>query len=252
MDELRKRLSGKVAIITGAASGIGRATALLFGREGARVVVADIDEAGGQKAVSTIVDRGGEALFVLADVTVAADVQRMIHRAVETYGRLDILMNNAGIGHRVPVTECSEEDWDRVIAVDLKSVFLGCKYAIPVMVRQGGGTIINTASGAGLLGAPRSPAYSAAKGGVVILTKQIANDYARDNIRINAICPGAVDTPLMAVVYRDISEDLEEGKRIYESRLPRGKLIAPEEVAHTALYLASDELGFITGNPFFV
>jgi len=252
MDEPRKRLSGKVAIITGSASGIGRATALLFGREGAQVVIADINEAGGRRTVDAIRERGGEALFVFADVTVAADVQRMINGTVEAYGRIDILMNNAGIGHRVPVVECSEEDWDRVIATDLKSVFLGCKYAIPVMVRQGGGTIINTASGAGLLGAPRSPAYSAAKGGVVILTKQIANDYARDNIRINAICPGAVDTPLMAVVYRDISEDLEEGTRIYESRLPRGKLIAPEEVAHTALYLASDELGFITGNPFFV
>jgi NAD(P)-dependent dehydrogenase (short-subunit alcohol dehydrogenase family) len=176
MGQPEPKLRDKVAVITGAASGIGRATALLFGREGARVVVADINEPGGQDTVTAIRQSGGEATFVLTDVTVAADVQGMIQRAVEIYRRLDILFNNAGIGHRIPVHLCSEEDWDRVLAVDLKSVFLGCKYAIPAMIAQGGGTIINTASGAGLLGAPRSPAYSAAKGGVVILTRQIAND----------------------------------------------------------------------------
>jgi NAD(P)-dependent dehydrogenase (short-subunit alcohol dehydrogenase family) len=252
MDQPRKKLSGKVAVITGAASGIGKASALLFGREGAKVVVADIVEAGGCQTVEAIRAHGGEALFVRTDVTVAVDVERMVNHAVESYGRLDILFNNAGIGHRVPVTECTEEDWDRVIAVDLKSVFLGCKYAIPVMMRQGGGTIVNTASGAGLLGAIDSPAYSAAKAGVVVLTKQIATDYSRHNIRINAICPGAVDTPLMNVVYRTISDDLAEAKRIYESRLPRGRLLSPEEVAYTALFLASDESDLISGNPYFV
>ena len=252
MQEPSRKLDGKVSIVTGGASGIGRATALLFAREGATVVVADIDPVGGHRTVADLHQRGGQALFVPTDVTIASDVQRLIQRTVETYGQLDILFNNAGIGHRVPVHECTEEDWDRVIAVNLKGVFLGCKYAVQVMLEQGGGTIIHTASGAGLLGAPRSPAYSAAKGGVVILTRQIANDYARHNIRINAICPGAVDTPLMNVVYREISDDLQEAKRIYEERLPRGRLISPEEVAHTALYLASDEIGFITGNPFFV
>ncbi len=252
MIDLGRQLQGKSAVITGAASGIGRATALLFAREGAQVVVADINEAGGQVVADTIRAGGGEAIFIRADVTVEADVEHMLALAVETFGRLDILFNNAGIGHRVPVHECTVEDWDRVLAVDLKGVFLGCKHAARIMMAQGGGTIINTASGAGLLGAPRSPAYSAAKGGVVILTRQMANDYAQHKIRVNAICPGAVDTPLMNVVYREISDDLAEAKRIYESRLPKGKLIAPEEVAHVALYLARDDLGFITGNPFFV
>ncbi|MFC2046094.1 SDR family NAD(P)-dependent oxidoreductase [Chloroflexota bacterium] len=252
MNDLGRKLSGKATVITGAASGIGRATALLFAREGAKVVVADVDEVGGRQTVDEIGGHGGTALFAATDVTVADDVERMVSLAVETHGRLDVLFNNAGIGHRLPVHECSEEDWDRVIAINLKGVFLGCKYAVRAMMRQGGGTIINTASGAGLVGAIRSPAYSASKGGVVVLTKQMANDYAKHNIRVNAICPGAVDTPLMAVVYREISDDFEEAKRIYEARLPRGRLITPEEVAHVALYLASDESGFITGNPFFV
>lgn len=252
MDEPKPKLADKVALITGAASGIGRATALLFAREGAKVVVVDINQIGGQDTVETICQGGGEAIFVLADVTGAADAERMVKTAVETYGQLDILFNNAGVAHRASVDECSVEDWDRVIAINLKGVFLGSKYAIPVMKRQGGGTIINTASGAGLVGTVRSPAYCASKGGVVLLTKQMALDFARDNIRVNAICPGAVDTPLMEVVFREISDDLAEGKRIYEERLPRGGMLAPEQVAHAALYLASDESGFMTGNPFMV
>jgi NAD(P)-dependent dehydrogenase (short-subunit alcohol dehydrogenase family) len=252
MDERELKLADKVALITGAASGIGRATALLFAREGARVVVVDINQNGGQDTVETIRQGGGEAIFVLADVTSAADAERMVKTAVETYGQLDILFNNAGVAHRASVDECSVEDWDRVIAINLKGVFLGSKYAIPVMKRQGGGTIINTASGAGLVGTVRSPAYCASKGGVVLLTKQMAIDFARDNIRVNAICPGAVDTPLMEIIFREMSDDLAEGKRIYEERLPRGRMLAPEQVAHAALYLACDESGFMTGNPFMV
>jgi len=252
MDGLSKKLDGKITLITGAASGIGRATALLFGREGARVVVADIDVEGGNETVARIREAGGDGLLVRADVTVADDVERMIERTVQAHGRLDILMNNAGIGHRVPVHLCSEEEWDRVLDVNLKGVFLGCKYAIPAMIEQGGGNIINTASGAGLSPAPRSPAYCASKAGVVLLTKVIANDYAAYNIRANAICPGAVDTPLMNIVYREISDDLVEAKRIYESRLPRGRLLAPEEIAHTALYLALDDNSHLSGNPYFV
>jgi len=252
MEDRPKKLDGKSTIVTGAASGIGKATALLFAREGALVVVADINEDGGRDTVAAIRQQGGEAIFVATDVRVPSLVKGMVDAAVTTYGALDVLVNNAGIGHRVPVHRCSVEDWDEVIAVNLKGVFLGCKFGVEAMLRQGGGTIINLASGAGLLGAPRSPAYSASKGGVVVLTRQIADDYAKDNIRINAICPGAVDTPLMAVAYREISDDLVEAKRIYESRLTRGRLLAPEEVAHAALYLACDETAFITGNPFFV
>ena len=252
MEDRPKKLDGKCTIVTGAASGIGKATALLFAREGALVVVADINEDGGRDTVAAIRQQGGEAIFVATDVRVPSLAKGMVDAAVTTYGALDVLVNNAGIGHRVPVHRCSVEDWDEVIAVNLKGVFLGCKFGVEAMLRQGGGTIINLASGAGLLGAPRSPAYSASKGGVVVLTRQIADDYAKDNIRINAICPGAVDTPLMAVAYREISDDLVEAKRIYESRLTRGRLLAPEEVAHAALYLACDETAFITGNPFFV
>ena len=252
MEDRPKKLDGKCTIVTGAASGIGKATALLFAREGALVVVADINEDGGRDTVAAIRQQGGEAIFVATDVRVPSLVKGMVDAAVTRYGALDVLVNNAGIGHRVPVHRCSVEDWDEVIAVNLKGVFLGCKFGVEAMLRQGGGTIINLASGAGLLGAPRSPAYSASKGGVVVLTRQIADDYAKDNIRINAICPGAVDTPLMAVAYREISDDLVEAKRIYESRLTRGRLLAPEEVAHAALYLACDETAFITGNPFFV
>ncbi|MFZ5916486.1 MAG: SDR family NAD(P)-dependent oxidoreductase [Chloroflexota bacterium] len=252
MSERKKKLAGKVAVVTGGASGIGRASALLLASEGASVIVADIDEAGGRDTVQTIQERGGEATFVRTDVTVAADVERMIAAAVETYGRLDVLFNNAGIAHRAPVDECTEEDWDRVMAINLKGVFLGSRYAVPVMKRQGGGSIINTASGAGLVGTVRSPAYCASKGGVVLLTKQMALDFAQDNIRVNAICPGAVDTPLMDLILREISDDLGEARRIYEGRLPRGRMLAPEEVAHAVLYLASDESGFMTGNPFMV
>lgn len=252
MRAVQKTLEGKSTVVTGSASGIGKATALLFARQGARVVVADINEEAGRETVRAICEEGGQATFLRTDVREADDVKEMIDFAVQTYGRLDVLVNNAGIGHRIPVHRCTEEDWENVIATNLTGVFLGCKYGVQAMLRQEGGVIVNIASGAGLLGAPRSPAYSAAKGGVVVLTRQIADDYAQDGIRINAVCPGAVDTPLMDVVYREISDDLKEGKRIYESRLTRGRLLAPEEVAHAVLYLASDETAFITGNPFFV
>ena len=222
MRGVQKTLEGKSTVVTGSASGIGKATALLFARQGARVVVADINEEAGRETVRAICEEGGQATFLRTDVREADDVKEMIDFAVRTYGRLDVLVNNAGIGHRIPVHRCTEEDWENVIATNLTGVFLGCKYGVQAMLRQEGGVIVNIASGAGLLGAPRSPAYSAAKGGVVVLTRQIADDYAQDGIRINAVCPGAVDTPLMDVVYHEISDDLEEGKRIYESRLTRG------------------------------
>ena len=187
MRGVQKTLEGKSTVVTGSASGIGKATALLFARQGARVVVADINEEAGRETVRAICEEGGQATFLRTDVREADDVKEMIDFAVRTYGRLDVLVNNAGIGHRIPVHRCTEEDWENVIATNLTGVFLGCKYGVQAMLRQEGGVIVNIASGAGLLGAPRSPAYSAAKGGVVVLTRQIADDYAQDGIRINAV-----------------------------------------------------------------
>ena len=249
MDGRQPKLANKVALITGAGSGIGRATALLFAREGAKVVAVDIDDVRGRETVETIRQQGGEAVFVLADVTQATDAERMVNVAVETYGRLDILFNNAGISRRGSVETISEEDWDAVIGVNLKSVFLGSKYAIPVMKRQGGGVIVNTASGAGLVGVAGAARYCASKGGFVLLTKQMAIDYDRDNIRVNAICPPAVDTPPMEARFRE-SPNPAEAKRQYEAQLPRGRMLAPEEVAHSVLYLTCDDTSFLNGNPF--
>ena len=244
-----RRLEGKVAVITGAASGIGRATALLFAAEGARVVVADWDEANGERAVQEIRERGGEATFVRADVANPEDVQRMVAVALERYGRLDILFNNAGVeGEQAPTADCSLENWDRVININLRGVFLGMKYAIPAMLANGGGVIINNASVAGLVGVQGVPAYCAAKGGVVQLTRAAALEYARQNIRVNAICPGVILTPM---VERFIAGD-EERRRQFMALEPVGRFGRPEEVARLALFLASDDSSFCTGAPFII
>ena len=200
------RLEGKVAIITGAASGIGQATALLFAKEGAKVVVADLDEAGGNEVVEQINAGGGESMFVHTDVTVATDVQAMIKSTVDTYGKLDVLFNNAGIAMRLPVVDLPEEDWDRCVDINLKGVFLGSKYAVPEMIKNGGGSIINMASIYGLVGAPTRAAYVATKGGVANLTRGMALDYATDNVRVNCICPGFTETPLLAGVLKTEAE----------------------------------------------
>ncbi len=244
------RLKDKVALITGAGSGIGRESALLFAREGARVVVVDVDDEAGQETVRLIRENGGEATFVHADVSRAEDVRNMIAQAESMYGRLDILFNNAGIFHPKDgsVLETEEEVWDRVIDVNLKGVFLGCKYGIPALLRAGGGVIINTASFVALMGAAVSQiAYTASKGGVLALTREIAVEFARQNIRANALCPGPVETPLLAEL---LSDPARRQRRLVH--IPMGRFARAEEIAHAALFLASDESSYVNGAAFIV
>jgi meso-butanediol dehydrogenase / (S,S)-butanediol dehydrogenase / diacetyl reductase len=191
------RLQNKVALITGAGSGFGRASALLFSREGAKIAVVDIDRAAGEKTVELVREKGGDAFFLKADVSKAEDVEKMVNETIERYGRIDILFNNAGINPLGTVVDTTEETWNRTIDINLKGVFLGMKYTVPLMEKQGGGSIINTASINGLVGMFNEAAYDASKGGVVLLTKATALDFGTKNIRVNCICPGVADTPLM-------------------------------------------------------
>jgi len=236
------KLAGKVALITGAGSGIGRATALLFAREGAKIVVSDVIPQGGDETVDMIKKDGGQAVFAEADVARWADVQRMVQVALDTFGRLDILYNNAGImGKYIMTGDTPEETWDRIIATNLKGVFLGSKCAIPVMLRQGGGVIVNTASTAGMIGLPGLPAYCASKAAVIQLTKTMALEYADKNIRVNCICPGGITTPMAA------GYDADNPPPFKQSQAMR-RFGQPEEVAKVALYLASDDSSFVTGS----
>jgi NAD(P)-dependent dehydrogenase (short-subunit alcohol dehydrogenase family) len=240
------KLAGKVALVTGAGSGIGQAIALLFAAEGARVGVADFSEAGGNATVSQIRAAGGEAEFFRVDVSRSAEVKAAVDGALRRWGQLDILCNNAGIGVAATVVETAEEDWDRTLAVDLKGVFLGCKYAIPPMIARGGGVIVNTASVAGQVGVLNRAAYCAAKAGVVGLTKSVAVDYIGQNIRINAICPGTVDSPWIQKILSAQPDPVAERQRMVE-RQPMGRMGEPAEIAKAALYLACDDSAFVTG-----
>jgi NAD(P)-dependent dehydrogenase (short-subunit alcohol dehydrogenase family) len=240
------KLAGKAALITGAGSGIGEAIAVLFAAEGARVAVADVDQEGGERTAGRIRAGGGQAFFVPADVSRAADAERMVRETVARFGRLDILCNNAGIGVAAVCHETSEADWDRTMAVDLKGVFLGCKYAIPQLLAQGGGVICNTSSVAGQVGVLNRAAYCAAKAGVLGLTKSIAVDYAARGVRCNALLPGTVESPWIGKILAQ-QPDPEAQRRLMEARQPIGRMGRPEEIAAAALYLCSDDGAFVTG-----
>ena len=240
------RLGDKVAIVTGAGSGIGRATANLFAKEGAKVVVADIESSLGKETVEEISKNGGTAVQVVADVSKADEVRAMIKTCIANFGKLDILFNNAGIeGPRGLLWKMKEDDWNRVIDVNLKSVFLGCKYAIPHMKRTEG-SIINTASELGLVGSASHPAYSASKGGIIALTRSLALQCAPYGIRVNCICPGATETPLLV---RFVGEKQRERElRKVTQEIPLRRLGKPIDIAYAALYLASEESSFVTGS----
>ena len=240
-------LEGKVALVTGGGSGIGRAPALTFVRAGANVVVADVNAEGGEGTVSIVKGAGGEAIFVHADVSKAADVEAMIIKAISNYGRLDCAHNNAGVGggFRGPMHEYPEDDWDRVIGINLKGVWLCMKYEIPQMLERGGGAIVNTASILGLVGArDGSVAYDAGKHGVVGLTKKAALEYAQSGIRVNAVCPGFIRTPLLDSGL--INHPEREAQIV--ARHPIGRLGRPEEIAETVVWLCSDAASFVTGH----
>ena len=239
------RLKDKIALITGAGSGIGREAALLFAREGAAVVVVDLAEAPGRETTRAIEAAGGRALFVRADVSKAADAEGMVAAAEKAYGRLNVLFNNAGIFPAADgsVTGTDEEIWDLVMRVNLKGVFLGCKYGIPALLRAGGGSVVNTASFVALMGAATPQiAYTASKGGVLSMTREIAIEFARRGIRVNALCPGPVDTPLMAELLGDPSR---RARRMVH--IPFGRLAKASEVAQAALFLASEESSYVNG-----
>ena len=239
-------LKGKVAIVTGGASGIGRATALLFAREGAAVVIVDLDEPHARSAVQDIEAQGGQAIFIRCDVTRADECQHAVQATLEQFGRLDILFNNAGIVRRADVIETTEEEWDRVMDVNVKSIFLMSKYVVPVMAAAGGGAIINTSSGWGLKGGGNAVAYCASKGAVTNMTRAMAIDHGKQNIRVNAVCPGDTDTPMLRDEARQLGET-EDGFLAEAANRPLGRFAQPEEIAQAVLYLASDAASYVTG-----
>lgn len=241
------QLYQKVALITGASSGMGRATAILFAQEGAKVVVVDIDESGGERTVAQIQETGGEAVFLKADVSNANDVERMTIRTMENFGQIDILHNNAGMVLVKFLEDTSEEEWDKLMGVNLKAIFLAVKNVVPHMIRQGGGCIINTASTGSFVGQYRTPAYIASKGGVLQLSKTLALDYAQHHIRVNCICPGTVDTPMVRHHIKTSPDPIRTEELEYKL-IPIKRFLDPEEIAHAALYLASDQARGITGS----
>lgn len=240
-----RRFAGKVAFVTGAGSGIGRATAIAFAAEGADVVVADINTVGNEETARLVAEHGGRVLAVKCDVTSSSDIQGVIEQTVQEFGRLDIAFNNAGIEQSpAALVDISEDEWSRVLDIDLRSAFLCMKYEIPAMLEHGGGSIVNTSSGAGVVGIRGQAAYVAAKHGLIGLTKSAALDYAAQGIRVNAICPGIIETPMMD----RFSGGTPEGRARVIGQEPVGRMGTPEEIASAVLWLSSDFGGFATGH----
>ena len=243
------RLKGKVAIITGAAAGIGRASAKLFAREGAGVVAVDLDQRGTEAVADEIANDAGKAMAIVADVSEKANALEIVRRTRERFGRVDILFNNAGIVPPGKIHETTEAEWDRAMAINLKGVYLLCHEVVPLFLERGGGVILNTASATALRSVTDRAAYSASKGAVIALTRSMALDYVKNNIRVNCLCPGTIDTPSLGQRLAAFADPAEARKQ-FVARQPMGRLGTAEEVAQAALYLVSDESGFVTGIAF--
>ncbi len=240
------KLAQRVAVITGAGSGIGQAMARRFAREGARILAGDVNGDAVEETSTMVGADGGTCKPFTVDVTQPEQVRAMIEQAIAEYGRVDILCNNAGIGSTTDVVDCEPEEWDRVMTVNVKSVYLGCKYVVPHMLEQGGGVIINTASVAGMVGIVKRASYCASKGAVIALTRQVAIEYVGRGIRVNCLAPGTVDSPWVERLLQQ-ADDRVAARQALEKRQPMGRLGTPDEVAAAALYLASDDAAFITG-----
>jgi len=240
------KLKDRIAVITGAGSGIGQVTARLFAQEGARIAAADINAAGGEETCGLISGEGGEAIFVQTDVARVAEAEKLMRTVKERFGRIDVVVNNAGVELPRSLLDTSEEDWERVVSIDLKGVYFVSKYAVAEMIKTGGGAIVNISSGAGILGFPMMTAYCAAKGGVVALTRAVAIEYAAHNIRVNCVCPGVVDTP-MSRGFFDSLPNPAEVRHMYEEQTPVKRFARPEEIARTVLFLASEDASYLTG-----
>lgn len=244
------RLKEKVAIITGSTSGIGRATAILFAQEGAKVVITGRRSEVGENTVQEIERRKREAIFIKADVSEIQQVKNLVKRTIKTFGKIDILLNNAGIhpgSARKPLAECSVEDWDKIMGVNVRGIFLTCKYVIPQMIKNGGGVIINTSSQLAFRVIKDRGIYSTSKGAIITLTKALAIDYSVYHIRVNCICPGIVETEMAMPIIQEARNDAQGWQRLV-AKYPIGRIGKPEDIAHAALFLASDESNWITGS----